>query len=436
MRTTHEHYQRYYMPEQQQQPEYTYSRFNIVVTETPDKVLLFNSYTSKLAWLPKVTDIPLPQGSNILLDIDNLDDLEEQGFIVPSSIDEIQRLKDNAQRALDQKDRLYLSIALTMACNYRCEYCFEKDHHNQASFMSRETADDIISFIQRMYDQHQFKYKLKIKWFGGEPLLNMDIIRYLSNRLKQENIPFDSVMFTNGRLLTKEIALELKELGLNGDVVIALDGLAPTHAKIRHCNEQDFYTILENIKAAENILKFHIHIHVVDATKQEAEPLYKLLREQYNIKSIIYPTRLSVENEASITSDTYISYEDFCVIQDRFSEQFYNLPVEITKHGPCEACERYQYVIGTQGELYYCERLLGRKDHIIGNIRTQLSPIDKSGSYFDFNRLVDDCLDCPLIPICTDTCSKKRYYDKLNCEREEQLAHVRKKVLRALKLDE
>jgi hypothetical protein len=61
-------------------------------------------------------------------------------------------------------------------------------------------------------------------------------------------------MYTNGRLLTKEIAFELMELGVNKSVVITLDGLAQTYSKLKQCTEKDFYTVLENIQAVKDIL--------------------------------------------------------------------------------------------------------------------------------------------------------------------------------------
>ena len=259
---------------------YKYSLFNLIIQQTPKYVILYNTYSLKYRIFNKEEHDIIFCKSNIQGNL-VLQQWIEQGFIVSSELDEIQRLKDDIDRYWKEKDVMTIFIVVTMACNYRCSYCFENGHLCNTEHMSKETADDIITFIKRKYKEHKFKNKLQVEWFGGEPLLNMPVIRYISKELRNNSIDYDACMYTNGKLLTKDIALELKELGVNKSVVITLDGLAPTYAKLKHCREEDFYTVLENIQAVKDILDILIRINVSADSKNDIEELYKILTEEY-----------------------------------------------------------------------------------------------------------------------------------------------------------
>lgn len=63
------------------------------------------------------------------------------------------------------KDHLDLTIAPTLKCNLCCPYCFEE---NKPLFvMDSDICDQIVKFVNK----HNFAKKIRITWFGGEPLL-------------------------------------------------------------------------------------------------------------------------------------------------------------------------------------------------------------------------------------------------------------------------
>ena len=408
---------------------YKYSRFNIIVKEEDNRVLLYNTYSLRYRWIPKSDFDDIKDKSNI-----DLGDIPvhfaEEGFIVKYDIDEIQRLKDDVKAHTNKSEFMYLSIFTTLACNYRCTYCFEKDQLCQTEHMTTETADEIISFIKRRYAEHQFTKSLKIKWFGGEPLINMKIIRYISDKLISNNIYFHAKMYTNGRLLTKELAHELKDLGVTDNVAIPIDGLAPTYAKLKDCKEEDFYKTIQNIKDAEDILNIVIHINISEASKADAKKLYELLRHKYEIRSPITPVIISPHNTDIITKSNSIEFRDFRNIVEsiRCEKEYY-----IGRQYGCEARQQDYYVIGTNGELYICEHLVGQKEYIVGNIKDTLGRINKTDTIFDSNRVIDDCKDCQALPVCLGLCSSKRYIDNIDCKKEDHIQAIKKYVLNLIK---
>ena len=71
------------------------------------------------------------------------------------------------------KDHLDLTIAPTLKCNLCCPYCFEE---NKPLFvMDKAICDKIVKFIKK----HNFAKKIRITWFGGEPLLCVGKIDYI-----------------------------------------------------------------------------------------------------------------------------------------------------------------------------------------------------------------------------------------------------------------
>lgn len=70
-----------------------------------------------------------------------------------------------------------LTIAPTIQCNLRCPYCFEVS--KPKSIISYEICNDIFEFIKRNSD-NSF---VNLTWFGGEPLLAIDRMEYILQRL-------------------------------------------------------------------------------------------------------------------------------------------------------------------------------------------------------------------------------------------------------------
>lgn len=106
---------------------------------------------------------------------------------------------------LDKATTRYVSLMLTYSCNLKCSYCYE--HFKSGKTMSVDMAKQEIT--------HAFhetltcgKYKaLEISFMGGEPLLEFEKIKLLSEWCwKQEwGIPYILFASTNATLLTQEM---------------------------------------------------------------------------------------------------------------------------------------------------------------------------------------------------------------------------------------
>ncbi|MDR0918589.1 MAG: radical SAM protein, partial [Oscillospiraceae bacterium] len=94
------------------------------------------------------------------------------------------------------------SMCLNVAqiCNMRCKYCFAGDgEYNNAGLMSSEVAFSAIDFLVENSGDRE---NLEVDFFGGEPLLNFDVIKdtvAYAERVPGKNFSF--TITTNGVLL-------------------------------------------------------------------------------------------------------------------------------------------------------------------------------------------------------------------------------------------
>jgi radical SAM protein with 4Fe4S-binding SPASM domain len=111
-----------------------------------------------------------------------------------------------------------------------------------------------------------------VKISGGEPLLfpKLDKLVTLCDRSKKI-----SILQTNGLLLTKSIANNLKRAGLN-KVQLSLDGSKYIHNKLRGKN---FDQVLMAAKACKtNNLPFYFKCTISELNKNEIENLFKIAK--------------------------------------------------------------------------------------------------------------------------------------------------------------
>lgn len=111
---------------------------------------------------------------------------------------------------------------VTMGCNMRCGHCGSSCAEPLADELTTEEALNLCDQIA----------ELGLKWItlsGGEPLTRRDV-PMLVERLSSSGVAVNII--TNGWLLNKETAQELKERGIS-TVAISIDGTPEIHDRIR-----------------------------------------------------------------------------------------------------------------------------------------------------------------------------------------------------------
>ncbi|NJB67604.1 12,18-didecarboxysiroheme deacetylase [Desulfobaculum xiamenense] len=158
---------------------------------------------------------------------------------------------------------------MTRRCNLKCVHCY-------AQAVDPEGKDEISTEQAKVIIKDLANYGAPVMLFsGGEPLVREDLPDLAKFATEQG---MRAVISTNGTLITKEKAAELKKIGLSY-VGISLDGGEEIHDKFRQVPGAFKRAIrgIENCKAEG--LKVGLRFTINKRNQAEIPTLFKLLRE-------------------------------------------------------------------------------------------------------------------------------------------------------------
>ena len=127
-----------------------------------------------------------------------------------------------------------LCLHVAHDCNLSCRYCFagEGEYHGSRGLMSYETGRKALDFLIAASGSRR---NLEVDFFGGEPLLNWDVVKalvaYGREQEKKCGKQFRFTLTTNGVLLTDEV-MEFCNREMS-NVVLSLDGRKEVHDSMR-----------------------------------------------------------------------------------------------------------------------------------------------------------------------------------------------------------
>lgn len=263
---------------------------NPYLLQDPDnKELFFNAITSEYCCLTK-EELNNFENNNILEElIDNLfyltNNLKEQLSIIANNIH-----KEIMQFLIDESTtNLNIVILTTTGCNASCFYCYQHNLTKEdISIMNIDTANNIINFITQY--QKNRTTNVHIRWFGGEPLLNKNIISYICNKLYSLGIIFSSSIISNTLLFNEETIKEMQENHWYlKHVQVALDGTEKIHNQIKNFKDNTkngFQIILHNISLLVKAkVKVSIRLNVSPYNKEDLIQLINYLNENNYLKT-------------------------------------------------------------------------------------------------------------------------------------------------------
>ena len=194
-----------------------------------------------------------------------INELKKGRFIIDENIDEFSAIKTkHFLTRFSDTNSLGLTLIPTLACNFRCTYCFEADKGYENIKMNDDVINQVLTLIENRLKENG---NLNIVWFGGEPLLAFDIIEKMQIRIleivERKKLNLNTAIITNGYLLTEEISNSLNKLKINF-VQITLDGSKEVHNKKRFLvnREGTFDKIILNILNSNKNLKINIRVNI------------------------------------------------------------------------------------------------------------------------------------------------------------------------------
>lgn len=238
--------------------KYKPSMFNLLCNDEK-KLIIYNSYVGiKSIHIipPEKTDKVQKILTSDYVYYDNDSDVEKLilwGFLVPQEADENLR-REALFEEICNNNHLHLLVYVTNDCNFRCKYCaldFEKKS------ITLNVQNGIIEFIRK--NIHRYT-SVSIDWFGGEPLLEVDSIVYISKKVidicKKANKPYSGSITSNGFLLNPIVARKLIDCNIIS-YTITIDGIKETHDNQRVLidGSGSFEKIVDNLLWMKNNIK-------------------------------------------------------------------------------------------------------------------------------------------------------------------------------------
>ena len=110
------------------------------------------------------------------------------------------------ERSGDVVKALCLHVAHT--CNLNCGYCFASQgkYHGDRALMSFEVGKQALDFLM---DHSGKRHNLEVDFFGGEPLMNWDVVKrlveYARSVEKERGKNFRFTLTTNGVLIDDDV---------------------------------------------------------------------------------------------------------------------------------------------------------------------------------------------------------------------------------------
>lgn len=336
------------------------------------------------------------------------------GFYVNNGYNELDEILYNVRKA-DATDRQHFyRIYTTTACNAHCPYCYEKDL--PISTLSIDIAEAIVSVILSSVSPGD---KLGIEWFGGEPLLNSEIITYISERLieycESNNIVYWSRIITNGYLLSDEIIEKMVSAWYVKNIQVTLDGLKDTYERTKSfCESNSYERIMANI---ESVLIAGVGVTIrINYDNDNLEEVLQLIRflsrafGKYN-KFKVYCKHImsdDTDNSATSSEETDIKVLNELIVNGLIKDILKTIP---KRTNTCVAHMLNAFMVLPDGKIGKCSQAIAKGD-LVGDID---SIMEAKLVRWCSPQLPPKCIMCEMLPLCQGGCLFERFSNKPYC---------------------
>ena len=362
---------------------------------------------------------------------------------IKEALDEIQSLKDDGELftkdayenyIMDFKQRPTVVKALCLHiahdCNLACQYCFaeEGEYHGRRALMSYETGKQALDFLIANSGQRR---NLEVDFFGGEPLMNFDVVKQLvaygREQEKLHDKHFRFTLTTNGVLLNDDI-MEFANKEMD-NVVLSIDGRKEVHDRMRPFRKgAGSYDLIvpkfQKLAESRNQERYYVRGTFTHYNTDFSNDVLHLADLGFK--------QISVEPVVAQPEDPYaITEEDIPVIceeYDRLAKEmirrkkagedfnFFHFMIDL-EGGPCVAKRLSGCGSGTEylavtpwGDLYPCHQFVGNEDFLMGDVWNGIKRTDIQDEFKCCNVYAKEkCRNCFARFYCSGGCAANSY---------------------------
>lgn len=298
------------------------------------------------------------------------------------------------------KREFFIQWDSTNDCNLNCSHCYHnregRDHANhiqkEKDLMSFNEVQKMLCNLRETAKGRGFKPRLQIS--GGEPLLRKDLMEILDYT---KSLGIETMLLTNGTLITKDKAKELYRRGVKG-LQVSIDGSKETHNRIRR-RHYAYDKAIEGIRnSADAGILAEVSMTIMRSNRQDLEDVIKnSIRAQAGIvgfRSYVPDAGLG-ENDPEFVGafETYSLYKRIRKLAEKYKKQ-----IKVPEAGvlwrimrrengkPLNGCGAGLIGVSvlSDGTVYPCRRLPIPIGHISGGlagIMTKSKVLKDLGNY-------------------------------------------------------
>ena len=323
-----------------------------------------------------------------------------------------------------------LCLHIAHDCNLACKYCFaeEGEYHGRRALMSYEVGKKALDFLIASSGNRR---NLEVDFFGGEPLMNWqvvkDLVAYGRQQEKLHDKHFRFTVTTNGVLLNDEIQEFInKEMD---NVVLSLDGrkevndamrpfrsgkgsydlIVPKFQKLADSRNQERYYVRGTF--TRNNLDFSndvLHFADLGFKQMSIEPVVGDESDPYAIR----------EEDIPKICEEYDRLAKIMIEREKEGKgfNFFHFMIDL-EDGPCVSKRLSGCGSGTEylavtpwGDLYPCHQFVGQEEFLMGNVdegitRPEIADEFRSCSVYSKEK----CRNCFAKFYCSGGCMANAY---------------------------
>ena len=324
-----------------------------------------------------------------------------------------------------------LCLHVAHTCNLNCSYCFASQgkYHGDRATMSFEVGRRALDFL---VENSGSRRNLEVDFFGGEPLMNLDVVKQLVAYAREIEGPakknFRFTLTTNGLLIDDDL-IEFANREMS-NVVLSLDGRREVHDRYRvdYRGEGSWERIVpkfQKLVSARGGKGYYMRGTFTHANPDFLNDIKTMLDLGF--------TELSMEPVVSAPNDpAALTDEDLPTVLGQYEElaelmlkrhregrpfTFYHYMLDL-KDGPCiykriSGCgSGTEYMAVTPwGDLYPCHQFVGEEKFKLGNIWDGVTSPDVQQEFAACNVYTrPECKDCWAKLYCSGGCAANAYH--------------------------
>lgn len=323
-----------------------------------------------------------------------------------------------------------IKIQMGFACNYSCTYCSQNNQRSFQKDTAQQTLAKVPAFMEKMGQWFDGGRDGKgagthLEFWGGETLLYWTAVESMARQLRKIYPNMSLALFTNGSIVTKEMAETAAEISLH--FIVSHDG--PTFSEDRAKDPFDIPNQCENLKYLFNRLN---PMGLISFNATISPKNYSLLGIQKYIadKLGVSPKLVKLTHDLATPYDdaglNYVSDPDKRrdlingIFSDMLKQYPFNLKVGMvdvfihdffesvkvnrsadTVGQKCSMDLPTSIAVDIDGNVLTCQNVTAKGGHKIGHV-DQFQDAKLDTAYHWSKR--KECVQCPVVQICKGSC--------------------------------